>query len=384
MNKKEIAELKRLFHPDRTPITRVCGCYVDGEKNKKAHTKEAFLSLPEEEMFKYFEIFKKTLSGTIGRNLLDMEFPLTQEAGGGTQEFLMRLKASQLKDEELLEEFYDKIIDTLMIPDHYYIVLIHGMYDIPKKGTDNLEMFDASEDVYEFLLCSICPVKLTKPGLCYNEDTNAIEQRIRDWFVEVPMTGFLFPAFTDRNTDIHNVLYYSKNPEELNAEFARMLLGVEMPLSAASQKETFNSMIVETLQDECTFETVKTIHETLNELMEEHKDDPNPVFLDKNDVKRLLYDNGASDEKLEQFDDDFEQAGGDNQTELFVSNVINRRKFEIKTPNITINVKPECADLIETRVIDGRSYFLIPADDSVEVNGIPVKTRKPVETEDSE
>lgn len=376
MNKKEIAELKRLFHPDRTPITRVCGCYVDGEKNKKAHTKEAFLSLPEEEMFKYFEIFKKTLSGTIGRNLLDMEFPLTQEAGGGTQEFLMRLKASQLKDEELLEEFYDKIIDTLMIPDHYYIVLIHGMYDIPKKGTDNLEMFDASDDVYEFLLCSICPVKLTKPGLCYNEDTNAIEQRIRDWFVEVPMTGFLFPAFTDRNTDIHNVLYYSKNPEELNAEFARMLLGVEMPLSAASQKETFNSMIVETLQDECTFETVKTIHETLNELMEEHKDDPNPVFLDKNDVKRLLYDNGASDEKLEQFDDDFEQAGGDNQTELFVSNVINRRKFEIKTPNITINVKPECADLIETRIIDGRSYFLIPADDSVEVNGIPVKTPK--------
>lgn len=384
MNKKEIAELKRLFHPDRTPITRVCGCYVDGEKNKKAHTKEAFLSLPEEEMFKYFEIFKKTLSGTIGRNLLDMEFPLTQEAGGGTQEFLMRLKASQLKDEELLEEFYDKIIDTLMIPDHYYIVLIHGMYDIPKKGTDNLEMFDASDDVYEFLLCSICPVKLTKPGLCYNEDTNAIEQRIRDWFVEVPMTGFLFPAFTDRNTDIHNVLYYSKNPEELNAEFARMLLGVEMPLSAASQKETFNSMIVETLQDECTFEAVKTIHETLNELMEEHKDDPNPVFLDKNDVKRLLYDNGASDEKLEQFDDDFEQAGGDNQTELFVSNVINRRKFEIKTPNITINVKPECADLIETRIIDGRSYFLIPADDSVEVNGIPVKTPKTNATETEE
>ena len=384
MNKKEIAELKRLFHPDRTPITRVCGCYVDGEKNKKAHTKEAFLSLPEEEMFKYFEIFKKTLSGTIGRNLLDMEFPLTQEAGGGTQEFLMRLKASQLKDEALLEEFYDKVIDTLMIPENYYIVLIHGMYDIPKKGTDNLEMFDASDDVYEFLLCSICPVKLTKPGLCYNEDTNAIEQRIRDWFVEVPMTGFLFPAFTDRNTDIHNVLYYSKNPEELNAEFARMLLGVETPLTAASQKETFNSMIVETLQDECTFETVKTIHETLSELMEEHKDDPNPVFLDKNDVKRLLYDNGASDEKLEQFDDDFEQAGGDSQTELFVSNVINRRKFEIKTPNITINVKPECADLIETRIIDGRSYFLIPADDSVEVNGIPVKTRKPAETEDAE
>lgn len=381
MNKKEIAEIKRLFHPDRTPITRVCGCYVDGEKNKKTKLKEAFLSLPEEEMFKYFEIFKKTLSGTIGRNLLDMEFPLTQEAGGGSQEYLMKLKSSQLKDDELLDEFYDKVIETFLYPENYYIVLIHGAYDIPKKASDGIEMFDASDDVYEFLLCSICPVKLTKPGLCYNEDTNTIEQRTRDWFVEVPMTGFLFPAFTDRNTDIHSILYYSKNPEELNEDFARLLLGCELPLTATSQRETFNSLVSETLQGECTYETVKTIHTTLNELIDEHKDDPEPVALDKNDVKRLLSENGATEETLEHFDEDFEQAGGDSQTALYVSNVVNRRKFEIKTPSITIQVKPECADLIETRILEGRPYFVIPADDSVEVNGIPVRTLpKPEDT----
>ena len=197
MNKKEVAEIKRLFHPDRCPITRICGCYVDGEKNKKTKMKDAFLSLPEEEMFKYFEILKKTLSGTIGRNLLDMEFPLVQEAGGGAQEYLMKLRNSQLKDDELLDEFYDKVIETFMYPENYYIILIHGAYDIPKKASDGIEMFDASDDVYNFILCSICPVKLTKPGLCYNEDTNSIEQRIRDWFVEMPVTGFLFPAFTD-------------------------------------------------------------------------------------------------------------------------------------------------------------------------------------------
>ncbi len=372
MNKKEVAEIKRLFHPDRTPITRVCGCYVDAEKNKKTRIKEAFLSLEEEEMFKYFEIFKKTLSGTIGRNLLDMEFPLTQEAGGGTQEYLMKLKSSQLKDEELLEEFYDKVIDTFAYSENYYIVLIHAAYDIPKKASDGIEMFDASDDVYEFLLCSICPVKLTKPGLCYNESTNSIEQRIRDWFVEPPITGFLFPAFTDRNTDIHSILYYSKNPEELNVEFARLLLGCELPLTAATQKETFNALIAETLQGECTFDTVKTIHETLTELIEEKKDDPNPLSLDKNDFKRLLSENGASDENLEHFEEEFEEAGGSSQTALYVSNVVNTRKFEIKTPDVVIQVKPDRADLIETRIINGRPYFIIPADDSVEVNGIPL------------
>lgn len=374
MNKKEISEIKRLFTPDRTPITRICGCYVDADKNKKTKMKEAFLSLSDEEMFKYFEILKKTLSGTIGRNLLDMEFPLTEEAGGGAQEYLMRLKKSRLKDDELLDEFYDKIIENFLYPENYYIVIVHGAYDIPKKASDGIEMFDASDDVYEFILCSICPVRLTKPGLCYNEDTNAIEERIRDWFVEVPVTGFLFPAFTDRNTDIHSVLYYSKNPEELNADFARLLLGCELPLSASSQKEAFNTLISETLQNECTYETVRTIHQELNDLLDERKDDPNPPALDKNDVKRLLMENGATEATLEHFDDEFEQSGGNNQTALYVSNVINRRKFEIRTPNIVISVKPECADLVETRMLDGRPYFVIPADDSVEVNGIPVHT----------
>lgn len=374
MNKKEVSEIKRLFTPDRTPITRICGCYVDADKNKKTKMKEAFLSLSDEEMFKYFEILKKTLSGTIGRNLLDMEFPLTEEAGGGAQEYLMRLKKSRLKDDELLDEFYDKIIENFLYPENYYIVIVHGAYDIPKKASDGIEMFDASDDVYEFILCSICPVRLTKPGLCYNEDTNAIEERIRDWFVEVPVTGFLFPAFTDRNTDIHSVLYYSKNPEELNADFARLLLGCELPLSASSQKEAFNTLISETLQNECTYETVRTIHQELNDLLDERKDDPNPPALDKNDVKRLLMENGATEETLEHFDDEFEQSGGNNQTALYVSNVINRRKFEIRTPNIVISVKPECSDLVETRMLDGRPYFVIPADDSVEVNGIPVHT----------
>ncbi len=377
MNKKEVAEIKRLFHPDRCPVTRICGCYVDGEKNKKTKMKEAFLSLPEEEMFKYFEIFKKTLSGSIGRNLLDMEFPLVQESGGGAQEYLMKLRNSRLQDDALLDEFYDRVIETFLYPENYYIVLIHGAYGIPRKGTDNLELFDASEDVYEFLLCSICPVKLTKPGLCYNETTNSIEQRIRDWFVEAPVTGFLFPAFTDRNTDIHSILYYSKDPEELNADFAHLLLGCELPLTAATQKETFNTLVAETLSDGCTFEAVKTIHETLNSLIEERKDDPEPCALDKNDVRRLLSENGASEEKLEHFDEEFEQAGGGEQTALYVANVANTRRFEIRTPSIVIQVKPECADLVETREIDGRTCFVIPADDSVEVNGIPVKNGRP-------
>ena len=200
MNKKEISEIKKQFTPENCSLTRICGCYVDGEKNKKTELKEAFLSLSEEEMFKYFEIFRKSLSGTIGKNLMNMEFPLEQETEGGTQHFLMKLRESKLTDDALVESFYDKIIENYDYPENYYIILIHGVYDIPGKSSDGAEMFDASDEIYEHIMCCICPVKLSKAGLCYNAETNSIQDRIRDWIVELPDVAFLFPQFNDRST----------------------------------------------------------------------------------------------------------------------------------------------------------------------------------------
>ena len=207
MNKKEVLEIRKQFTPENCAITRICGCYVDHEKEKKTELKKAFLSLPEEEGFKYFDIFKHTLSGTLGKNLINMEFPLEQELPGGTQEFLLKLRDSKLQDDLLIEEFYDKVIANYNYGENYYIILIHAVYDVPGKSTDGLEMFDASDVVYEHLMCSICPVNLTKAGLTYNAETNNIEDRIRDWFVELPVKGFLFPAFNDRASDIHHILY---------------------------------------------------------------------------------------------------------------------------------------------------------------------------------
>ena len=247
MNKKEISEIKKQFSPANCSITRICGCYVDGDKNKKTELKEAFLSLSEEEMFKYFEIFKKTLSGTLGKNLLNMEFPTNQEADGGTQEFLMRLRASRLTDDELIQQFYDRIIENYDYPENYYIILVHAVYDIPGKSSDGLDMFDASDEIYEHLLCSICPVKLSKAGLCYNAETNLIEDRIRDWIVEMPESGFLFPVFNDRSTDIHGLLYYSKNAEALHDLFIDQVLGCTAPMSAGGQRDSFNMLVEETL-----------------------------------------------------------------------------------------------------------------------------------------
>ena len=375
MNKKEVLEIRKQFTPANCAITRIAGCYVDHEKNKKMESKSAFLSLPQEEAFKYFDIFKKTLSGTMGKNMLNMEFPIDQEMPGGTQEFLMKLKASKLEDDMLLEEFYDKVIATYEYAENYYIILIHAMYDVPGRSSDNLEMFDASDEVYEYLVCSICPVSLSKAGLSYNAESNCIQDRIRDWVVDMPDKGFLFPAFNDRSTDIHGVLYYTKKSEDLQPELIEQLLGARMPMSANTQKETFQMLIEDTLGEDGDYETIRNIHDTLNDMIEEHKEEPEPLQLDKTDVRKVFEKSGVSSEKMECFDQNYEETAGE-KTSLLATNITETKKFQIETPDIVIKVNPERADLIETRVIDGRQCLVIAVDDHIEVNGVNVRTLK--------
>ena len=374
MNKREINEIKKQFTPEHCTITRICGCYVDGDKNKKTELAQTFLMLTEEENFKYFTIFKNTLSGAIGKNLLNMEFPTEQEKTGGTQEFLLRLKSSKLEDEKLVEEFYDKVIESYEYGENYYIILIYAAYDVPGRTTDGVENEDASEEVYDYVLCSICPVKLTEAGLCYNEKHNSIESRIRDWLVAPPVHGFLFPAFNDRSTDIHSLLYYTKNSEVLQENFIDKVLGLSTPLSYKAQQETFQDIIENSLGENCDFETVKTIHENLNEYYEARKDAETPPELDKMEIKKLLEDSGVKQASLESFDMAFDNIVCDEEQPKFsAATVASTRSFDIKMPDVVIKVKPERTDLVETRMIDGRQYILIEVNDSVEVNGINVR-----------
>ncbi len=372
MTKQETAEIKKLLTPKKCSITRICGCYVDGEKNKKTLFSQAFLALPEEEMFKYFEILRKALSGSIGKNLLTLDFPLASEETGGTQDFLLRLRDSRLKDDVLLEEFYDRIIDHYDFVGNYLILAVHDVYDVPGRAQDGTQMEDASEDVYEYILACICPVELSKPGLSYNPAENAFQNRIRDWVVGLPDTGFLFPAFHDRGSDIHSALYYSKDPEALQEGFVDALLGCPLPPSAGSQKETFQTLVEETLGSECEFETVKNIHEKLNEMAEEHKDEPQPLVLDKNEVKTILAGSGVSNDSMSRFDRCYEETAGESVS-LYANNVRNASSFEVKTPDVVIRVNPERTDLVGTRVIDGRECLVIQLDGNVTVNGITLR-----------
>ena len=378
MNKKEISEIKKQLTVQKNTFTRIAGCYVSVEKEKITTFSQMFQRLEEEEMFKYFEIFRKTLSGTLGKNLINMDFPMESEEEDGTQAFLYRLAKSELEDEELLDAFYNKVIESYTTGENYLILLLYNNYDVPGKTTDEIEMLDASSSVFSYFQCAICPVDLSKPALSYAPAEQVFKNLERDWVVAMPEVGFMFPAFNDRAADIHHTLYYSKDSEDLHFDLTDKLLGCQAPLSAGLQKEAFQTVVEETLGRDCSFETVRNLHDSLQEIQQQAKDadSPDPVSLDKVTMRNLLEKSGASPEDMHTFDQSFEENAGEKGT-LMLSNVCSSRKFEVHTPDVTVTVSPDRTDLVRTQIIDGRECLVIPISDDVQVNGITVKHLTP-------
>lgn len=374
MNHAEVLEIKKRFTKTACSANRITGCYVTGaDKQIKTYIDETFLNLGEEEQFKYLEIMKKCLSGTLGKNLLNLSFTKEAQISSGIQQNLLALRDSALKNPDMLEAFYRKVIETYDYAGNYLLLLVYDAYDVPVRTQDNIRL-DESEEVYQYFLCAICPVNLSKPGLSYHEEENRIANRSRDWVVDAPDTAFLYPAFNDRSTDIHNLLYYVKDTDELHTTFIDNVLGCTEKIPSDRQKKVFREMVSEVLnetQEYDTFEIVKSINDQLTELAEPMADEPEPepVILDKEKVKELFRNSGIREEHLPIVEEKYDTALG-SAGEVEAGNLAETKKFEVKTDAVQIQVKQDNSDLIEIRVLDGRKYMLIPMDVDIEVNGI--------------
>ena len=374
MNKKEVLEIRKQFSPENCAITRIAGCYVDGEKEKRMEREEAFLSLPEEQVFKYFDIFKKTLSGKIGKNLLNLEYKLKESRSsdpeGEEHELLMNLRESKLRDPALLDEFYEKILMYYDCAENYYIVLIHAVYDVPGKTSDGETLEDASEEVYDFILCCICPVKLSKPGLIYNGKDERMEERTRDWVVDMPDKGFLFPAFNDRQTDVHSTLYYTRKSAETQVEMVREVLGIDLVVSADEEKDKFGKLVEDVLGEDADYKTVKDIYEGIYEEMERHAEDHEPYKMGENELEKIFSSNGVPDKQMELFEDAYRENIGNEP--IMASNICDNKVVNIQVPEGKITIDADFISNLEIKEVDGRKCMVLPVD-YVEVNGISTK-----------
>lgn len=378
MNEKEIGELRRRLKPDRHPVSRVYGCYVNENKEIISTFEQPMGLLTEEEGEQYLTLLKKVLSGGVGRNLIDIAFTTRQVADSEEHRLLMALRESQLRDEESRRRFYETIIPTLELESNYLILLAHSAYDVPfRSKTDALERDrDGSEEVYSHILCSVCPVKQRKPGLSYDHDQQTFHMERGDWLVSPPQLGFLFPAFDDRSTNLYNALLYTKDLGDSHEEFVDAVFRTRVPKPAEEQKSTFESILSDALEEECSMEVVQTVQDHLCGMIEAHKESrvPEPLTIRRGEVEEVLENCGISEVHMAKFNVAFDSEFGVDQP-VSPRNIIDTRRFQVKTPDVVIQVKPEAADLVETRVIDGVKYILIRAEESVEVNGVHVEIR---------
>lgn len=409
MNKKEVLEIKRRFKKEAATFQQMVGCYVDGNKNKICKFGGKFLNLEDEEFYKYLEIANKSLSGTLGNNLLNLDFPLQEEEVGGRQQILMALRDSKLSDEALLETYYDLIIDTYDHVGNYLILLFYDVYDVLTRTTDN-DNLDESEEAYEYLICAICPVDLSKPGLSYLDDEKRIGPRIRDWVVSAPDTAFLFPAFNDRSTDVHSCLFYTKNTKEPHTEFMTNGLGCGAIRTATEQKMAFTTIVRNVLgaDREDTEDLILDIQQNLSDMIDEYDethDDDEVFVLDKNTMGKLLEASDIPEEKVTKIEKGVEEAFGDQlppaehilDAKAVAANSIRLEKMaledqvgvlttqlqdkteeldhyisETKTYDVVLRVKPEKASQIHSKEIDGKKCIVIPMEENehATINGV--------------
>lgn len=373
MNDKEIGEIRRHLRRDRSNITKIYGCFVNDNKEIITEFSQSTGIMPENEGDKYFALFKRVLSGSIGKNLIDITFKTSQVASSPEHKLLMDLRESKLKDDELLHTFFQKIIDTVAIEGNYLILMGCDSYDVPFKGKDDLSDSDESEEVYTYLICAICPVKQTKPNLHYVPEEKLFHDGAMNQPVSAPALGFLFPAFDNRATNIYNALYYTHDIKVSQDALIEALFNTPVPMPAAEQKKCFEALLTTALGDDCNLDVVQTVHDQLCHRIELHKESkvPEPLMIAKADVKEALASCGVSEEHLAKFSVDYDETFG-FEADLHPKNIIDSKRFEIKTPDVSIKVDPARSDLIETRIIGGVKYIMISADENVEVNGVSI------------
>lgn len=373
MNQKEIGEIRRRTRRDRSNMTSIYGCYVNGQKEIISSFKQSVGMMPENEAEKYFGVLKRTLSGTVGKNLIDICFRTAQVADSPEHKFLMELRQCALQDDTLRMELFQKIIDTVSFEDSFLILVGCDSYDVPFKSNDGDIQNDASSEVYTYLMCAVCPVKQTKANLRYIAEEKEFHDGGISQVVCAPELGFLFPAFDNRATNIYNALFYTHSTKMSNQSLIDVLFKVQAPKPAEEQKKSFEALLTNTLEDACSLEVVQTVHDELRQCIELHKESksPEPLLVSKEQVKTALKSCGVSEPQVAKFSVDYDEAFG-MDAQLHPQNIIDNRRFEIVTPDVSIKVNPERSDLIETRVIGGVKYILICADENVEVNGVSI------------
>ncbi len=374
MTEKEIAEIRRRFKVDKNNINSLIGCYVNANGDVLSQFKLSTNFMDSNEKEKLFAVLRKTLMGTHGKNLIDIEFSTQQVVKSDEHSLLMSLRDSKLEDDESIQMLFQKIITSCFFEQSYLILLALDVYDVPYKGKDAMDTGEKgfnSDEIFTYMVCSVCPIKETKAELGFSPIENEFYSSTIECIVGAPVLGFMFPSFDDRSSNIYSALHYSKDITGKNEDFVSNIFNVQLPMPPQIQKDTFNEIMENSLEEICSYDVLQTMHTKVSEIVAIHKEakEEQPLLLSKNQFKNMLSDCDVPEENLQNFEKAFDEKFGEDAV-LPPKNIIDTSKINVKTNDVTVNVNAQSADLLQTKTIEGVKYLMIRLDDTVTVNGI--------------
>ena len=371
MNERELREIKRRFRPDKSNIPNIVGCFVNSSGQIISRFKQSILLSENDESEALLSVMKKTLSGSLGTNLCDIEFSTRDVLEGEEHKLLMTLRDSHLKDEDALGKFFSRIAESVHMECNYVVLLANDVYDVYTKENDEES---GSSNTFSYVVCSICPLKDSAEGLFFRESDKLFHSVTANAILTRPVLGFMFPCFDDRAANIYHALYYTKDISSTNEEFISRIFGKNAPMPAKAQKATFDYCLKDALGDECSLELVRSVTTQIAEMVEAHKElkIPEPLTITKSTIKTVLENCGVAEKTVEAFGEKLDESYGKN-AELSPKNVVTTNKLDIVLPDVKITVKKDKVDLVSTQIIGGKKYLMIEATEGVEVNGVPVK-----------
>lgn len=385
MNKKELQEIRRQIKPENERlhlkgIMEAYGKYRDEEASVQFFRRIDPETLSTEEEDLYFEIFKKSLSGTPGKNLVEYGFDSKDEQSAKLKRTLFGYKDGELLSEETFESFVKEIIEKGSYRNSVYITVGLFEYSAPALNANREELEDSSS--FRFMIAAISEARLTDIGLYYSTYDNSVQRKVNEemQILPSPLDAFLYPVFSDRAADVNHLLYHSKTAKSPNIDLIEQYFHIPFQSTAPEQSEGFAQVIADVFPQGLDFNTAVRFHQNLADFIKEESEEEAVVKADKNRIRDLLDASGAKAEHLEHFDSAYTRILEDQ--ELAAINLLENGKVSVKSPSITVSVKDDALEQIQTREIDGKTCLVIEINDEVKISSLPgtlIEPKKSVE-----
>lgn len=372
MNKKEVSEIKKNLSDDSGffTINSVLTAFIDTDKKVRVCKVRPYTEILSDELDIIRDTLKKVLSTSVGKSFIEYQIPNEQYDQDGIQPLLYNLVKEKFQDDELVENFVNRVAQNIDYTPSFAIISAHCTYTVRVKNKNNDFNEDNTLD-YNFMLTAFCQAELSDMGLVFSQDELSKKDNTEFVVSKSANDGFLYPTFSDRSPDVNAIMYYTKTYKKPNLSIIEDILGCEFIMSAQSEKAEFQNILKTVVGDDLNYNVITSVNDKIKEIIDFNKNDTETTTIDKSRLKNILHEVGVDNEKLLALDTVYETSMDKNS--FTASNIVDT-KTVISTPEITVNISQEGVQKIHTGNINGRRCIVIDVDDpSVEINGLPTK-----------